>query len=389
MRELAVGRRTSARGSRRRRRPRRRGRRRSSAWMSATIGPIVSAASGSWSGRPRPRAVGVLEVGGGHLRASCALGTPCSRGGVVDLVVDVRDVGHERHVVALVLEEALEQREDDVRAGVAHVDSAVDRRAAGVDADLAGVARLATAGAPAVERVVRANLAHARARYPHIRTFMVSTDRIGVYPAATCLGRTPQRAGFRWSRSIPDASRAGTWAPIPASTPRTTSSLGDIGHTWEVRADHARRPRAQGADAPGAGRRHRHRRRHLAAVCARASSPASRRSRSASCTRAETSTSRWPSRACSACPTVASRCCACTTSGCGRLRISTLTMGEGRDVLLVHGLGATKASFFDTAAALSRGYRVHAIDLPGFGSSSKPRDGALQRRMVRPAPSSA
>lgn len=56
----------------------------------------------------------------------------------------------------------------------------------------------------------------------------------------------------------------------------------------------------------------------------------------------------------------------------GRQRISTLTMGEGRDVLLLHGLGATKASFFETAAALSRRYRVHALDLPGFGSSSKP-----------------
>ena len=57
----------------------------------------------------------------------------------------------------------------------------------------------------------------------------------------------------------------------------------------------------------------------------------------------------------------------------GGLKISTLTMGEGPDVLLVHGLGGTKSSFFDTAAALSRaGYRVHALDLPGFGSSSKP-----------------
>jgi pimeloyl-ACP methyl ester carboxylesterase len=56
----------------------------------------------------------------------------------------------------------------------------------------------------------------------------------------------------------------------------------------------------------------------------------------------------------------------------GRTRISTLTMGEGPDVLLLHGLGATKASFFETAAALSRTYRVHAVDLPGFGSSSKP-----------------
>ncbi len=56
----------------------------------------------------------------------------------------------------------------------------------------------------------------------------------------------------------------------------------------------------------------------------------------------------------------------------GRRRISTLTLGEGRDMLLIHGLGATKASFFETAAILARRYRVHAIDLPGFGSSDKP-----------------
>jgi len=56
----------------------------------------------------------------------------------------------------------------------------------------------------------------------------------------------------------------------------------------------------------------------------------------------------------------------------GRHRISTLTMGRGPDVLLLHGLGGTRASLFETAAALSRSYRVHAPDLPGFGSSSKP-----------------
>src|SRR3954471_22760984 len=56
----------------------------------------------------------------------------------------------------------------------------------------------------------------------------------------------------------------------------------------------------------------------------------------------------------------------------GRLRGSTLTMGVGPDVLLLHGLGGTKSSFFDTAAALSRRYTVHALDLPGFGGSSKP-----------------
>jgi pimeloyl-ACP methyl ester carboxylesterase len=53
-------------------------------------------------------------------------------------------------------------------------------------------------------------------------------------------------------------------------------------------------------------------------------------------------------------------------------RVSTLTMGAGPDILLLHGLGGTKASFFDTAAALSRTHRVHALDFPGFGSSSKP-----------------
>ena len=53
-------------------------------------------------------------------------------------------------------------------------------------------------------------------------------------------------------------------------------------------------------------------------------------------------------------------------------RVSTLTMGAGPDVLLIHGLGGAKSSFFDAAAALSRNYRVHVLDLPGFGSSSKP-----------------
>src|SRR5579875_437215 len=55
-----------------------------------------------------------------------------------------------------------------------------------------------------------------------------------------------------------------------------------------------------------------------------------------------------------------------------RHRVSTLTMGQGDDVILIHGLGGTRASMFDAAAELSRHYRVHAIDLPGFGSSSKP-----------------
>ena len=60
----------------------------------------------------------------------------------------------------------------------------------------------------------------------------------------------------------------------------------------------------------------------------------------------------------------------------GRHRVSTLTMGDGPDVLLLHGLGSTRASLFETAAELSSRYRVHAPDLPGFGSSCKPALGS-------------
>jgi pimeloyl-ACP methyl ester carboxylesterase len=53
--------------------------------------------------------------------------------------------------------------------------------------------------------------------------------------------------------------------------------------------------------------------------------------------------------------------------------VNVLSQGSGPDVVLIHGLGATKTSFFDTLATLAKaGYRVHALDLPGFGSSSKP-----------------
>jgi pimeloyl-ACP methyl ester carboxylesterase len=57
----------------------------------------------------------------------------------------------------------------------------------------------------------------------------------------------------------------------------------------------------------------------------------------------------------------------------GKATISTLTAGDGpEEVVLVHGLGSNKTSFFETVSALTPGHTVHAIDLPGFGSSSKP-----------------
>src|SRR5918997_2714342 len=52
--------------------------------------------------------------------------------------------------------------------------------------------------------------------------------------------------------------------------------------------------------------------------------------------------------------------------------IALLSAGRGDPVVLLHGLGATKASFLSTVAALSGSHRVYALDLPGFGDSVKP-----------------
>jgi len=53
--------------------------------------------------------------------------------------------------------------------------------------------------------------------------------------------------------------------------------------------------------------------------------------------------------------------------------ISTLEAGQGSPVLLLHGLGATKAEFLPTVASLaSDRHRVIAMDLPGFGDTDKP-----------------
>jgi pimeloyl-ACP methyl ester carboxylesterase len=61
--------------------------------------------------------------------------------------------------------------------------------------------------------------------------------------------------------------------------------------------------------------------------------------------------------------------------GAGGTEISVLeTEDRGGDPLvLIHGLGATKASWLTVVPQLARRHRVLAIDLPGFGASSKPR----------------
>ena len=75
-------------------------------------------------GTAEPEPVGVGAVGGGHLpRQLLRSRTPALARGDVDLVVDVGDVLDQRDVVALVLEQPLEQREDHERPRVADVDA--------------------------------------------------------------------------------------------------------------------------------------------------------------------------------------------------------------------------------------------------------------------------
>jgi pimeloyl-ACP methyl ester carboxylesterase len=68
-----------------------------------------------------------------------------------------------------------------------------------------------------------------------------------------------------------------------------------------------------------------------------------------------------------------------------RARVSTVEAGEGPPVLAVHGLGATKGSFMPTIAGLSPRFRTIALDLPGFGDSSKPIGAAYDARFFATA----
>ncbi len=60
-----------------------------------------------------------------------------------------------------------------------------------------------------------------------------------------------------------------------------------------------------------------------------------------------------------------------------RHEFSILSAGVGEPVLCLHGLGGTKASFMTTVSTLAQAdRRVVAVDLPGFGDSSKPLSAA-------------
>lgn len=53
--------------------------------------------------------------------------------------------------------------------------------------------------------------------------------------------------------------------------------------------------------------------------------------------------------------------------------LAYMEAGSGEPVVMIHGLGGTKASFLPTVVALANaGYHAIAIDQPGFGDSHKP-----------------
>lgn len=53
------------------------------------------------------------------------------------------------------------------------------------------------------------------------------------------------------------------------------------------------------------------------------------------------------------------------------MRFSYFTRGEGKDVVLFHGYGASKECFLPLANYLSKQFCVTAFDFPGFGESEK------------------
>ena len=294
-------------------------------------------------------------------------------------------------LVALVLEEPLEQREDDERAarcrrGCGRRPSARRRRCR------RGPGRAGASGTTWPVRVsCRRIVAHGRDLRPRAsgRSRRIGRDACSRCACrATCVGRelaTPSASRLDEAfRTLPDALPR---APSPASTPPTTSAWATSGHTWEVRCTTHGARVAQGRHAPAQPDVvDRHRRRDLAApargravrrrgvLAAPALRP--RRPRPRGRLRGPVPPAQRPPAA-AAHPRRARR---------ARSRVSTLTMGEGPDVLLLHGLGGTKSVVLRHRGGAQRPLpRPRARPARASAAPRKPATGALRRAAASPA----
>src|SRR3954469_22553586 len=66
---------------------------------------------------------------------------------------------------------------------------------------------------------------------------------------------------------------------------------------------------------------------------------------------------------------------------CGRMSTFEAGPADGEPIVMLHGLGATKAEFLPTVPALAPEFRTIAVDLPGFGDSAKPFPAAYDAKM--------
>ncbi|MEA3191615.1 MAG: 2-hydroxymuconate-semialdehyde hydrolase [Thermoplasmata archaeon] len=66
---------------------------------------------------------------------------------------------------------------------------------------------------------------------------------------------------------------------------------------------------------------------------------------------------------------------------CGRMSTFEAGPANGTPIVMLHGLGATKAEFLPTVPALAPEFRTIAVDLPGFGDSDKPLRAAYDAPM--------
>jgi 2-hydroxymuconate-semialdehyde hydrolase len=60
------------------------------------------------------------------------------------------------------------------------------------------------------------------------------------------------------------------------------------------------------------------------------------------------------------------------------LEMFAITVGSGRDIVLVHGMIDSSFTWREVVSLLEPYYRVHAVDLPGFGFSDKPEGASYE-----------